>query len=646
MASKYGRDTATAGLKRDPVTDAILVNLSESATRNAELTDDDMMTRGVARDDDGAILVKVTGLPDSVVSRDLSAWDVNAADYVTDMANATAGLQAAWDAASAVGTPERPAVLLIPPGDYVTDVVVPKSNVDAWGYGAHIWKRSVSSSSQTNNTLWRMLEVLTNGSYYGTYDNITMRGLVFHGDGKSAGNTPDFKGSMLRFLYVRNLLLEDVEVADYCPNSWAFNLGGTGTVRRARIRGGQNLYEDGLHIMFGDWTVEEYDIESGDDAISLGCEPGDPYVAVDPQPLTARIGRGRAVSQLVAGLKVYQRTGATSAMAIEDVQVDGIDAWSKNGPAVWFNDERGAGAGNSLIKRAKVRGRARTGDAPMVPSSSRSGLSQVVTLTCADDCEIDVTAEFLADASAPAGWRLAKATDCRAPSLNIRTAALPKAGGVEFVRCTRAKLLGRVVATADTNAALLMLTDSDMLEVTAELLNQKSGLPIVIVSTGAATSTLRAHGGRWSHAAGATAGLVFQAATAADVAFVEMKNVDLRGAYLDTANAPVARPLGTNFTSIAAYDIQNNPGLISRARNNVSLASGATSVQVSNMGTHIDMLSARQVEQTMFTSDPGAVAKQWYDNQGANGFRWNAAPAPGVAVTGFYVVDVGRKPTN
>lgn len=591
-------------------------------------------------------------IPGSVVRKTEVPWDVNALDHgaVGDgVANDTAAIQAAWDAASALGTPERPAVLVIPPGTYLTDVIIPKSNVDCWGYGVTIKKRSDSSSSQTNNTLWRMLEVLNGSTYYGTYQNISMRGLKFSGNGKSAGNTPDFKGSMLRFLYVENLLLEDIEITDYCATSWALNLGGSGVLRRIRIRGGEDIYEDGIHIMFGDWTIADgYDVEAGDDAISLGCEPGDPYVAADPQPLTVRIGKGRAVSAKVAGLKIYQRANATADMLISDVQVDGLDAWGKSAPAIWFNDERGSAAGSSLIKRCKIRGRVRTGNSPTTASSAFSGLARMVHATNADDIEIDVTGEFLQDTSAASGWRVAEFIDCQAPDVNIRITSVPKSGGVNFTRSTRAKLRGKMVATSDTNAPLVTITDSEVEIIQAELLSQKSGNSIVSVATGSATSSLKALGGRWSHASGATAGLIFQTATAADTAFVSMRDVDLRSAYLDTGSTP-PRPLGSNFSSIAVYDIQNCPGLLTRLRGNANISAGNSSVQISTSSTntqHIDLISARQIEFVGYTTDPGSGSRHWFDNQGPNGFRWNLLPAPAGTVSGYYIIDVGRKPAN
>lgn len=69
MASKFPKDTATAGLKRDPVSGAVLVNLDDSVSFDREQTGRDVGTQGLLRDKDGAVLVKTTGLPSSVLKR-------------------------------------------------------------------------------------------------------------------------------------------------------------------------------------------------------------------------------------------------------------------------------------------------------------------------------------------------------------------------------------------------------------------------------------------------------------------------------------------------------------------------------------------------------------------------------------------------
>lgn len=625
---------------------------SGSLTAGQSVTVEHNTTLSVSSGRGYVTVLDVAGAPDYIraaaapwaVTSTQALWDYNAADYISDTSNATAELQDCFDTASAAAAiAGRVMVVGIPPGVYDTDAINPPSNIDVWGYGVTIRKRSNSASSAATSTLWRATETLAGDTYYGAHDNITLRGITFSGNGKTAGNSPSFNGSMLRFLYVRNMLLEDITVSDYCNGSWALNLGGTGTVRRLKIRGGDSIYEDGLHLQFGDWTVEDYDIESGDDAISLGCEPDDPYITVDPQPLTARIGKGRAVSADVCGLKIYQRANATADMLIHDIDVEGIYAWGKDAAAVWVNGLNLSAAGAGLIKRVKIRGTFVMGDSPTTASDDFGGLATVVAAQSVD--QLDVAGNFVinSDDQQATGWRAGTFTDCQDPIVNLTGTINYTEGGVVFTRCPNAELYGTIRGGEDTPAYFLTLKDSEVTSY-ANLLNQATARDICYVDTGSATSTLHVLGGKWSHASGATAGLVLNVPTPADLAFLHARNWDVRGCYLDTGSSP-ARPLGTNIGSIAAHDIANCPGLLTRARGNTSIGAAGTTV-TNTPSLHLPIISHRQVEQFGPYGAWGTTAKLYVDNITATTFRLTADAAPGATLDLYYVIDVGKKPAT
>lgn len=156
MGSPFPRDNLTAGFKRSG-SGKILVNLSESASWDAERTDDDQGTRGILRDADGAVLVEVTGLPGSVASSTALVTVRNGAAYASESGLATSktGVQnkAALEAALAGAVAAQATTVVLPVGtfDIAGTITVPAGLRVA---GAGRKRTTLRQTSKPNAIFW------------------------------------------------------------------------------------------------------------------------------------------------------------------------------------------------------------------------------------------------------------------------------------------------------------------------------------------------------------------------------------------------------------------------------------------------------------------------------------------------------------
>ena len=273
--------------------------------------------------------------------------------------------------------------------------------------------------------------------------------------------------------------------------------------------------------------------------MSIGNEPSAPYAATDPDPIRNVNVTGPA---RVSSVQVY----------IQDDAPDTVD-WEVTDLVIRASLAAPRGVQqcpsatterrSPRLRNVHVDATLHMGDSPTVRSSAFSGLAYGLYLQRVDGADIELNLNIRGDATAISGWRAAVADDCVRPVIDLHVPNLPSGGGVLLRRCTRAELRGEIVASADVNAPLVTLESCPDTLIDANLLGQKSGLGIVAVTAGTATSVI-ARRGKWSHAAGAVAGLGFGHSSVSMVAAADLIDVDMSEAF---------QPLPLSFTDIP-YD--------------------------------------------------------------------------------------------
>src|SRR5574343_1251365 len=121
-------------------------------------------------------------------------------------------------------------------------------------------------------------------TYYGNYDDFAIVGGEFDPNGYSTAS------QIFRLIYTNRLVLDGVTIRHNLPTghkSWAFGIGGRDfLLSNCRVLDGDEVYEDGIHIMHGqNGRIVAPHIESGDDALAFGGEPTDTILAADPDPI-------------------------------------------------------------------------------------------------------------------------------------------------------------------------------------------------------------------------------------------------------------------------------------------------------------------------------------------------------------------------
>ena len=119
---------------------------------------------------------------------------------------------------------------------------------------------------------------INEGAYEGRYnENISLKGAHIIVNGvESAGASPDSKNVIaglrghIAFLYIRNLLLEDIEITDIMEKDYAIQISDfeNAEVCRVRLEG----LKDGIHFGPGrGFAVRDGVFRTYDDAIALNC---------------------------------------------------------------------------------------------------------------------------------------------------------------------------------------------------------------------------------------------------------------------------------------------------------------------------------------------------------------------------------------
>jgi len=128
--------------------------------------------------------------------------------------------------------------------------------------------------------------------------------------GLTLDNPGGYLGVAIGMFYCQRLTVDGLVINGY-QGDWAtaFNLRDSDLIN-GRIRGGDALFEDGLHIWGGDdIRIHNWQIDSGDDSLVLGTEAAEPY------DITRVVVSDVVVSSTHGfGVKVYTPAGVTPAV--------------------------------------------------------------------------------------------------------------------------------------------------------------------------------------------------------------------------------------------------------------------------------------------------------------------------------------------
>lgn len=517
-------------------------------------------------------------------------------------------------------------------GTYLTDGILIQSGV--WlDLGAASIKKRTDGGTAATGSIIRALENLTGGSYYGTYADIRISGGFLYGNGHTC------PAHMVRLMYVDRLVVENVVVAQYSANIWAFCIGGRNVqVRGCRTIGGADTNEDGIHIVHGQFiTVNGCDIESGDDALAVGAGVADPYLSVDPDPIRYVSIADCVVNSLKAvAVKIFVENGALGTdWEVTDVTVSNITGKcgvNRNGGLVVY-DLNATPAGTSQIQRVNLSNISLDVGSTANDETNPYGLwlSSVKNIAVSN-----VSMKITDKTGAAVGFVLAYITACENIGLSrLRCNALQRRSGISvdtskyvtiancFLRATAATVGGNPIKLVDVVGADL---HSNI------ILDVPDGSYGILFNTGTLTE-VKIRGNRIAQVAGAATGGAIVVGSGAFVHVVLVDN-DLSGC--------VAAINAASFAAGPAYLVANNRGFITRAQGAATVLSGTTSIVV-NHG--LGMTPALSQIQVVPTNNLGAATKFWISTPTATQFTINVDANPGAPTATFaWLADVGKKP--
>ncbi|HMH31192.1 MAG TPA: hypothetical protein VK534_01815 [Methylomirabilota bacterium] len=266
------------------------------------------------------------------------------------------------------------------------------------------WTASSMTLSANATASGTAVSLTINGfTYYGNGQDIRITGGEFDPNGKTCVS------GIIGMKYTERMVLEHMTVLHNLPAGnadWAFSVGGrAGAVTDCKVLGGNDLFEDGIHIFHGQgWTIKGCYVESGDDAYPVGQETGSIFMKTDPDPISNITLVGNvAKSEKGYALKVYNspfssstitsvNTGPDPNYAVTNVEVDGLTGTagrSRNG-GISIIDQNTQAPGQHLISRIGARGIDLS-----LGSASHDGVSAYgVIVESATDVKIDASIDW------------------------------------------------------------------------------------------------------------------------------------------------------------------------------------------------------------------------------------------------------------
>ncbi len=467
-------------------------------------------------------------------------------DGVTDD---TTSINNTISAASTLGTSTGSQIrVAFPDGTYLCDAIMIKKNVWLDLGGATIKKRSDSSDS-TNNCMIRALETLSGSTYYGTYSNIKITGGYLDGNGKTA------TAQMTRLLYIDGLELDGITVTSYCPGAWAFLVGGrNGIVRNCKTQGVDALFEDGIHLFHGQyWRIIGNDLASGDDAIAIGGEISDAFLAADPDSIRYVTVQGNTVeAEKGAALKITVPNTATGTnWEVSDIVVDGLTGKSgitRNGGIV-VEDLNGSAAGTSQIRRVSIKNAAIDVGSTTHDETNSYGMRIASVI----DVSVDATLKCTEKSAASTGFDIVIVRNSEDVKLRVRYHEQQTRFAFDVRDSNRVTLNEcRGKQQSGTAQPVMFFDDlTDFKVANCNFTDIKSGNSAFNCSTGT-TSTGELIGNTFSHASGATSGNALALSGSALLHLALIGN-DFSGAF-----APVSM---SSLAGVPSLIVRGNRGL-------------------------------------------------------------------------------------
>ncbi|MDB5975552.1 MAG: hypothetical protein JWR07_2312 [Nevskia sp.] len=499
-------------------------------------------------------------------------------------------------------------------------------------FGRATITKTVSGGSMLYTT-----PVLISGSYYGTYNNITIRGGTFNLNGKTA------PGHIVYLLYTIGLRLENVTVTHQSQNlSWAFALGGRHMiVEGCKVLGGTVTLQDGIHIYHGQYIcVNGGYVESGDDALPCGGEPTDPILSASPDPIRYVTFNGVTVNATQGtAMKCYVNTGApaNANWQVTDVIYTGIvgQCGVTSGQGIAFEDLTAPAIGSGSVQRCVAR------DFSLIygNTATNPGTAYAIELNSTVDCAVHGKIQMLLPASGvPSGYRVVYDHGSQDSDISVKCPNVPTALGIYVGPSNRTTVRDSlVIGSSATNGPLLELFNATDFKASGNrFLNQLSGQSVIAFAAGGTTSFGEITRNTLSHAASPTAGFGIGIVSSTNAAYLDISHNNLSACFA---------PISGVITGVAFFNIHDNLALSTAVVGTATVAAGATSVTV----THGSSIGADNFAdyQAWPTSAWGSATTWWLSNIGAASFNINVNIAPGgPGMTFGWRVDTGKNPNT
>ncbi len=331
----------------------------------------------------------------------------------------------------------------------------------------------VTAVSYTTNTVGLDTAATASGTvtisraatYYGSKDDIRLIGGEIDPNGKRVG-------PIVRALYTNRFQVIGTRILHNLPeaySNWALQLGGrNGLVSDVDIVGGQWEFSDGIHIYHGQhWRVDDCDVQSGDDMVAIGGEPGD-ALDVEPDPIRhVTVSNLTGRSNMAMAVKVYVPSGNTGRdWEVTDITVDNVNAHAAvtdNG-AIRCKDYNDTAAGTSQIKRVRMS------NLDLVAGSSfhrDQNLHQLIHCASVDDASFTHITGTMTDKASPTNGfdvvRIEKSRDVTVDKMVVN--GQPKRYGFHATDSIRPKLRNSTIIGSSDSANPVRLSSCTDFEV-------------------------------------------------------------------------------------------------------------------------------------------------------------------------------------
>lgn len=549
------------------------------------------------------------------------------------------------------------ATVAVPSALWMIDGLVIKPNV-VLDFGDAYFKKiadgtglSYGTTCSAAQSMLRTQESLVGGStYYGNFDNIKIVGGTFDTNGKTIGS------GVFCMLNCRDLVIEKTTIVrSETLGYWSYILGGEDvTLNDVRVFGGTVVGQDGIHFVHGRrLKVNGGYIESGDDAIAVGCDALG--MLFDDEGISNVSAFNTAVyASRGAAVKVYYipPSSGSNRHKVDGVYIRGVHGSSgvlRNGGVSIMDQSSSDLQDPSRVKNIDVECDLNVG------STSHDGVNPYgVYVTSGMDWRVAGVIRITDTTGGATRFQLGSISHSVRGRCEVNCPALPAGGGVTLFNQSTSvhwtsdnHIRGTLVGQDAQTVGHVVIANSIRTTVSANLLGIANSLPGIRFNTSSlAANTIFVTKSTFARLAGspsATTG--FDPIASGRVAFASITDCDF---------SAVDTPIPTSFnTNVTEYIVQNNRGINNRIGGVATVASGATSVTVTH-GASPRLADNAEASLAQVRINPvgslGSAAKWWVSLAGSpsdQNFVINTDVAPGGSGCKFsWQVDTGRKPVS